>query len=253
VEDPSIFVDAEELSESRYNYGFGGNGSGKFYLGLTPYSKKKGGYNNNQELRFSLGTSFGARRIFNYYQVNNTRIDTFASVSNNNIVYADSSVYNRYLYAEEFYDISLGAAYLFKTDTERRFHFYTGVGFEVGFSIRSSVRLEQYTEESIIYYDPSNPPSDEEPDNFYFGFYDNEPAGTTQTFRTNMEGGLTFLRTYIPFGINFRIARKPQSFFNKVFLFSEVGPGLEFQFVANEGTYVNPYVGVAMLGFTYRW
>jgi hypothetical protein len=62
-----------------------------------------------------------------------------------------------------------------------------------------------------------------------------------------------FLRPYIPLGINFRITNRTQSFFNQVYLFTEINPGIEFQFVGNEKTYFNPYFGVAMLGFTYRW
>jgi hypothetical protein len=62
-----------------------------------------------------------------------------------------------------------------------------------------------------------------------------------------------FIRSSIPLGVNFRIARKEKSFFNKVYLWGELNPGLEVQIVPDDKTYVNPYFGMAWLGVTYRW
>jgi hypothetical protein len=53
--------------------------------------------------------------------------------------------------------------------------------------------------------------------------------------------------------VNFRIARKEQSFFNNVYLWFEMNPGVEVQMVSNDKTYINPYYGVALLGVSYRW
>jgi hypothetical protein len=68
-----------------------------------------------------------------------------------------------------------------------------------------------------------------------------------------MKGTTHFMRASVPLGVNFRIARKAQSFFNNVYLWLEMNPGVEFQIVANDKTYINPYFGFAMLGITYRW
>jgi hypothetical protein len=250
VEDPDFFIDPDKYTESKYNYGVGGNGNLKFYLGLTPMNKKTGKYRMNQELRINLGFSFGARRTFSYINRDTYMVDSFTS-STGQTVYADSSIFTRMTYAESYYGIDMGFSYLFKTNPERRFHFHTGFGLDYGFALRSFVNIQQYTEEGYYYYNEYDKPELEEPD--YDWMSKDDDSGLTTRSTTNMKGNLMFLRPYIPLGINFRIANKTQSFFNQVYLFTEINPGIEFQFVGKEKTYFNPYFGVAVLGFTYRW
>ena len=252
VNNPELFIDPAEFNNSRYNIGFGGNVSPKIYLGLTPYSKKKGEYRYDRELRFSIGSGAGVRRTFNYYSYDNFTIDTLQSVNGNNVVYADSSIYNRYIYQETFNEFNLGVSYLFKTPFERRFQFHAGAGVEYAYAYRAYVRVENLNEKSVFYYEPNNKPVFDEPE-YGWDFYNDEFDGTTQVENTNMSGAMHFVRSTFPLGVNFRIARKPESFFNKVYLWTEMSPGVEVQMVANDKTYVNPYFGVAWIGFTYRW
>lgn len=254
VVDPSYFIDSDQYNSSSYNYGFGGNVSPKIYLGLTPYSKKKGEYSYDREIRFSVGSSAGIRRNFNYYQYDNFTIDTLVSPASGNVVYADSSIYNRYIYSESFYDFNFGISFLFKTDVKRRVHFIAGVGLEYAYAYRSFVKVENYNEKSVYYYDPNNKPEFGEYENgLEYYNYKNDFDGTTSSDNTNLSGSLQFARILLPFGVNFRITNKTQSFFNKVYLFGEMSPGIEFQLVSNDKTYVNPYFGLAMFGFSYRW
>jgi len=254
VNDPDLFIDASEFQSSQFNYGFGGNVNPKFYIGLSPYSKKKGEYRKDRELRFSFGSSSGIRKNFNYFRYDNFVIDTFESANSGGVVYADSSIFNRYIYSESFYDINFGVSFLFKTPVERRFHFSAGAGIEYGIAIRSFVKVENYNERAIYYYNENNKPVFDEP---YYGIenynYKNEFDGTYTTENTNIKGSLQFFRTFIPLGINFRISNKTNSFFNKVYLFGEMSPGIEIQLVSNDKTYVNPYFGIALFGFSYRW
>ncbi len=254
VVDPSYFINADDYKTSSYNFGFGGNVNPKIYLGLTPYSKKKGEYRYDRELRISVGSSAGIRRNFNYYQYDNFTIDTLISPSTGNVAYVDSSKYNRYVYSENFFDFNFGISFLFKTDLKRRVHFSVGAGFEYAYAFRSYVSIENYNENSVYYYDPNNKPEFDEFENGYeFYDYKNGFEGTTSNNSTNLSGSLQFARILLPFGVNFRISNKTQSFFNKVYLFSEMSPGIEFQIVGNDKTYTNPYFGIAMLGFSYRW
>jgi hypothetical protein len=250
---PDLFIDPDEYNVSQYNFGFGGNVSPKVYLGLTPYSKKKGEYNYNQELRFSIGTGAGIRRMFNYYRYDNFRIDTLQSINNDNQVYADSSIYDRYIYQETFNEFNFGVSYLWKTPFERRFQFQAGAGLEYAYAFRSYVRVENLNEKKVYYYDPNDPPVFDEPDYVWANYGDDDFEGTTTTQNTNLSGSMHFVRATIPLGVNFRIARKEQSFFNKAYLWAEMNPGVEWQMVANDKTYVNPYFGIAWIGFTYRW
>ena len=251
VEDPGLFVDIDKWNESKYNFGAGGNGDLQFYLGLTPYCKKKGKYMNNRELRLNLGFSFGARRSFSYYNRKTFTHETYTS-GGGTMLYADSSYFTRMSYVESYYGIGFGAAYLFKTNPERRFHFYTGAGFEYTLALRSFVNIGKYTEDDLYYYTEGNKPDLDEPDYAISGYW-NETDGESNYTKTNMNGNIMFLRPYIPLGVNFRISNRTQSFFNHVYLFTEMKPGIEFQIVGNEETYINPYIGTAMLGFTYRW
>ncbi|MBN1792050.1 MAG: hypothetical protein JW830_16250 [Bacteroidales bacterium] len=250
VEDPELFYGLEKYTESKYNYGAGGNANLLFNIGLTPYSNKKGEYRNDREFRITMGFSFGARRTFSYINRNTYQFDTYQSTAGN-ILYADSTIFTRMTYVESYYGIGMGVSYLFKTAPERRFHFYTGGGLDYGLALRSFVNVKNYTESSLYYYTEGNKPEFDEPE--FQWMKKDDDKGTTTTTQTNMKSNGMFLRPYIPLGVNFRISNRTQSFFKQVYLFTEINPGIEFQIVPNEETYINPYFGVAMLGFTYRW
>ncbi|MCB2201259.1 hypothetical protein KQH26_00675 [bacterium] len=254
VNNPDLFIDASDFQSSRYNYGFGGNINPKVYIGITPYSNKKGAYRYDRELRFSFGSGAGIRKNFNYYKYDSFIVDTFQSINNENVVYSDSNIYNRFVYMESYYDINFGVSFLFKTPVERRFHFSTGAGLEYGIALRSYVKIDHYMDHSIYYYNANNKPVFDEPDNnyeFYNYSYDFEGSYTTES--TNIKGTMQFVRAYLPLGIHFRISNKTESFFNQVYLYGEMSPGIEFQIVGNDKTYVNPYFGMALFGFSYRW
>ena len=251
VNDPDYFIDPSEYKASQYNFGAGGNVNPKIYLGFTPYSKKKGEYRYDRELRLSVGMGAGIRRSFNYYRYDNFAVDTFQSVNNSDVMYSDSSIYDNYKYSEVFNDFNVGLTFLFKTNVERRAHFSAGVGLEYAFAFRSYVRIDNYNEKSIYYYNEYNKPTFDEPDFYTYG--SNKEDGTTTVNNTNLSNSLHFVRMMLPLSINFRITNKTESFFNKVYLFAEMSPGVELQIVANDKTYVNPYFGFAMFGFSYRW
>lgn len=255
VNDPSLFIDASDYQYSRYNYGFGGNVNPKVSIGLSIFNKARGEYRNDRELRFSVGSGSGMRRNFNYYHYKNFVNDTFESANTGNVTYSDSVIFNRYIYSENYFDVNFGVSFLFKTPVERRFHFSAGAGIEYGIAIRSFVKVENYNDQFVYFYDNSNKPVFDEPDYEYNTFkYEDDLDGVVYTFEnTNMKGNMQFFRTYLPLGINFRVSNNTNSFFNKVYLFGEMSPGIELQMVSNDKTYVNPYFGFVMLGFSYRW
>ena len=254
VNNPDLFIEVSNYQYSSYNYGFGGNIHPKVSIGLSIFNKKKGEYRNDRELRFSVGSSSGIRRNFNYYNYNSFVIDTFESANTDNVNYGDSVIFNRYIYSESFYDINFGVSFLFKTPIERRFHFSAGAGIEYGIAIRSFVKVENYNDQFVYYYDKGNKAVFDEPDYEYnIHNYKDDFEGVYTTENTNMKGNMQFFRTYLPLGINFRVSNNTSSFFNKVYLYGEMSPGIEIQMVSNDKAYVNPYFGFAMLGFSYRW
>lgn len=265
VENPDLFVDITGMenqgssgswgysgmgmgSGMYYTSGGSGNGNVLFNLGLTPYSKKLGKYRENRELRFSVGGSIGSRNNFYYYDHNSFVIDTFQSVSGSNIVYADSVINKHYGYTLEFSEINFGASYLFKTDVKRTVSFYAGVGANYGIALRSTVSFNEDAFRYVDYYNEFQQPSDDE-----FHYAGDNYSSSYSGSSTNLTSPMQFARVFIPFGLNINLSKKPDSFFSHVSLYTELNPGVEFQFLSSEKTYANPYMGVALIGVRYRW
>jgi hypothetical protein len=217
-------------------------------LGLTPYSKKLGKYNDKRELRLSLGANFGSRNSFTYYDHNTFVIDTFQSATTGEVIYADSSIRKYYFYALDFTEINFGASYLFKTDVNRTFHFYAGIGANYGITLREEVNMDENAYRSVYYYNQFNKPSEDD-----YVAYGDQADFTANSFSTGLTGPMHFVRAYIPLGVSLRLSKKPASFFNDVNLYSEWNPGIELQMLSGEETYANPYVGFAFIGVRYRW
>lgn len=266
VRNPSLFVDVSGFTNNsayfgRYGFnggyfysGYGGgsgNGSVVFNLGLTPYSKKLGKYRENRELRISVGSNFGTRNTFDFYDNNTFRIDTFQSINGNGIVYADSAIYSNYVYSLNFTSLNFGVSYLFKTDMKRRVHFYAGGGVNYGIALNSTVNVSENIYKSVIYYNQFENPS--ENNNYYFYDGNNNGSFTYNNSSTSLIKPMQFVRFYIPVGLSLRLSNKETSFFNHVNLYTEMNPGVELQIVGFDKTYANPYFGVAFIGFNYRW
>lgn len=264
AEDPGIFVDISDMKDNGGSWGYsgmypmegfyysgGGSGNGNLLvnLGLTPYSKKLGKYRENRELRLSLGGSFGTRNNFFYYDNNFTPVDTFQSVSGGGYVFADSLVSRHYNYTLNFTEVNFGLSYLFKTDVNRVVHFYAGAGLNYGITLNATVDLNEDSYRSLYYYNENNKPSDD--DSFYY--YGEDYESSFNSTKTKLTGPMMFARVYIPMGVSIRLSKKPTSFFNHVNLYAELDPGVEFQFLAGEKTYANPYVGVGLIGVRYNW
>ena len=264
VEDPSLFIDItgyskedRDWSSNGMQYGPGGisymgtfSGSMAVNLGLTPYSKKLGKYNENREFRFSLTSNIGVRNTFNYYDNYTFVIDTFQSVNGNGTVYADSSIFKNYYYELNFTEVNFGMSYLFKTDINRRVHFYTGAGFNYGITLKSTVNVSEYINRSVYYYNQYNKPTEEE--SGIYGFVDNNHY-SDKYYDTKLKNPMQFVRVYIPFGLSLRLSKKEASFFNHANLYTEFNPGIEFQIIGSGTSYVNPYFGFAFIGFNYHW
>lgn len=264
VENPDLFVDITGFDNNgssgwgyngsypfsdMYYSGGSGNGNLLFNLGLTPYSKKLEKYRENRELRFSVGGSLGTRNNFYYTDNNSFVIDTFQSVSGGGMVYADSVITNYYSYSLEFTEINFGFSYLFKTDVNRRVHFYTGIGANYGISLRSSVDFYQDNYRSVYYYNEYDKPSEDE--SYYYYTEDYSHSYFSQT--TNLLNPMQTVRVFIPLGLSLNLSKKPASFFSHVDLYTDLNPGVEFQILSSEKTYANAYIGVGFIGFRYKW
>jgi len=176
-------------------------------------------------------------------------IDTFQSVNGSGMVYADSVITKYYSYSLDFSEVNFGFSYLFKTDVNRKVHFYAGVGANYGIALRSSVSVFEDTYRSVNYYNEYEKPSEDE--TYYY--YDDNYSYSHSSSTTNLQNPMQFVRVYIPFGLSLNLCKKPESFFHHVDLYTELNPGVEIQILSSDKTYANPYFGVAFIGFRYKW
>ena len=249
VDDDELFVDPS-LYKQGNSFGGAASFSMQFNLGITPFSKKKNELRTNREWRVGLITNLGNRRNFDYYSENSFTFDTLQSNNGYNDVYADSVYQENYFYNEQIFDVSLNVAYLINTGTQRRTYFYTGVGAHLGIAVKSETKIYTYDNEEVIYYDQGNKPSEQE--NWYWSYWNKENSGEYETRTANINSGIYFARAYIPLGFNFKISKRNQ-FWKHMNLYTELNPGVEFQIVSGDKTYVNPFFGLAWIGVSYKW
>jgi hypothetical protein len=240
--DQSQFITNPEDYTLEFFSGGGGSFAPSISIGLSPYSKKRGKYNHNQELRLKLGGGFGLRRSFVYSNEVKTPYDTLTSSAGNPDLFLDSVYFHNPSYAESIYELNIGATYLFKTNTAKRWHFYTGFGAEYGIAFQSYASI--INNEGYYFTNGANSPNTSE---FYAFSNDNE----TQSYRSQLNTNSHFLRFYVPLGINFRIANKNE-FWRHFNLYAQGSGGMELQFVSNGGdTYVNTFGAFAFFGVRY--
>lgn len=262
-ENPNLFIDITGYDKADYawfsggfvlNSGYSavgsGNGNLTINLGLTPYCKKKGKYMDNRELRISVGGNIGSRNSFYYSDLQTFVIDTFQAVNGTEIIYADSAIRKDYTYRLDYTDLSFGLSYLFKTDVQRRVHFYTGIGVNYGIALNSTVQVDEEIYRSVYYYNEYDKPSEDDVD---FLLMSNGDGHTYKLDETNLVKNMQFVRAFIPLSVNLRLSKKPVSFFSHVDLYTEVSPGIEFQILSPDKTCINPYFGVGFIGFRYKW
>lgn len=266
VQNPSLFVDVSGFTNNSSYYGYGyyggymynsygsgsGNGSAVFNLGLTPYSKKLGEYRENRELRISVGSNWGTRNTFSFYDNYTVRVDTFQSVNGNGVVYGDSLISSNYYYTLNFASVNFGVSYLFKTNMKRQVHFYAGAGVNYGITLNSTVNVDVNTFKSVVYYNENENPPGEDGDYYYYSG-DGDGSYSYKSNATSLIKPMQFVRFYIPVGISLKLSKKETSFFNHVDLYTEMNPGVELQIIGFDKTYANPYFGIAFIGFNYHW
>ncbi len=253
VENPELFVDPADFNQGQYFSNARGNGSFRINIGITPYAKKKSAYRANRELRFGVGGDFGSRGYYDFYKTESVSIDTFQSVNGKPDIYADSIHNTGYTYNQNFFSLNFNISYLFKTDVQKRFFLYTGIGAEYGISLQSYVSVNNQESNTYYFYSSDNKPADDSeyyPGNPYNAYGGGFISGSSQN--TDMINATHFIRATIPMGVNFRFSNN-NSFFKHLNIYTELNPGVEFQIVVNDKTYVNPYLGVALVGLSYKW
>lgn len=247
VDDPDLFVNPDDFSNSYYFQDVEDAISTKVQIGITPFNKKLGELNDNQELRIGIGMNSGSRRSFSFHNTETIVVDTFYSTNGNPDIYKEQKNSIDYFYSEEYTELNFNIAYLFKTDTQKRLHLYFGFGAEYGFTLQSFVEVFQIESSWINYQTPDH--------NSNSHFYQSNSSGREfngKEDRTNISSTTHYVRVYIPLGINFRFSNN-NSFFKHLNIYSELNPGVEIQMAPKNNIYTNPYLGFAFIGLKYTF
>ena len=212
-------------------------------MGLNPYSKKLGAYNLKQEM--TIGLFYSGSDLENTWSVKyaSTPGDTFLI---NTIKYQTDSVTRvKYSLNEKANVMGARVEYLFKTDPEKRFSVFTGVGLDFAYAITAQIR-ESYTTEHAVVLNFYNP------EDIYEGFEHGSFYGKDETKKTSIKADPTFFTgVSVPFGINMRLCKKKE-IWNQMNLFLKGDFGLEAEIVANHQPHFNPFIGTA-IGFRFNF
>jgi len=168
----------------------------------------------NQRLRVGFNYLTGNGLSSAYYLYTKGRYDTLTSTKTGAEIYLDSSNSKYYNFNYTYQQIRLDASYLFSTDKEARFSWYTGVGLSMGVSLSSQTNIH-YSEYTRIY-------SVDNDDVRYNEFPDNENTSKSESFRNKTNFGVA---GYMPLGVDFTIGKK-REFWKRTHLFYEVRLGV---------------------------
>jgi hypothetical protein len=199
----------------------------------------------NRELLVGISYISGNRNATDFYKDKVKHIDTL--LVEEYTFYVDSNYFSSYSFAEHTKEVGFDVSYLFRSDQSRRFSVFAGIGLYAGFTIYSDVSVS-YTHDSIrsIY---TNQPIDQY-SSYYYGngwnYYNNLIEKSVKT-----DPSILF-RGYIPIGINWNLSKKNEFWKHINFVF-QGSFGLDYRYITNDKGYLNPYLGLTMLGLRYTF
>jgi len=212
-------------------------------MGLNPWSKKLVDYDKKRELTIGLFYSGSNLEDRFHEEFASTPGDTF---SFNTVKYQTDTIArirNSFVIKANVLGASVG--YLFKTDPEKRFSLFTGVGIDFAYAITARI-YERYTKDSavILSFNGTNNDfiSDQEFDHGNF-------LGSEENKSDIKAEPTMFSSIYVPFGINFRLCKK-KDIWNQMNLFMKGNLGMEAEIVVGGKSHFNPFMGCA-IGFKF--
>ncbi len=192
-------------------------------VGLSPYCKNLGDYNRKQEFRIALSYTHGIRNLTNYSETFPYAGETF--ISPNAVIISDTLKTKSISTAERLTEIGVDISYIFRTNQDKIVSLFTGVGINTGYAITSDL-LTNISYKARIVYNIGGEKIDNGENTSK-----KEPESTLGSVDPSI-----LIRPYIPFGINFRLAKK-HKFFSKMNLYIQGQGGMEYQQLLNGSDY----------------
>ncbi|MES2798696.1 MAG: hypothetical protein V4638_01650 [Bacteroidota bacterium] len=218
---------------------------------FTGFSQSGYGYlNSSQLLAASLGLSFKnlpymtLRLGLNYSDRNSFygslsksetgRYDTLTSSATGQQYFQDTTRFSMAYFNHSSQIISFDASILFRTNPEKRWSIYGGVGYTagIGFNSFSSIGYSEYTYGQ----------------NYGYGGESPNAVSINETFKNKSYFTHTI---YLPMGVDFRIGKK-REFWNRLHLFYEIKPSITFNHIPELGTSTHLGIGHG-LGIRVKW
>jgi hypothetical protein len=212
-----------DMSQKHNKGGFGSMGSFlnvsqiNLGVGFNPYCKKLGDYNKKQEFRVALSYTNGTRSL-----TDDSETIPYAGVSyvsTSGVIYSDTAKTTRTTTSEKLIELGVDLSYIFRTNQEKMVSLFTGVGLNTGYALISDLYTNISYSTIINYTINGNVINSDDNNNIS----QKDPKKSLGSVNASI-----LLRPYIPFGINFRLA-KTQKFFSKMNLYIQGQAGAEYQ------------------------
>jgi hypothetical protein len=198
--------------------------------------------NPNRELLIGVDYISGDRRGFKFSNSSRRTIDTLHV--KDYTFYIDSSYYKSLSYTEQVSEVGMNLSYIFKSDPERKFSIFAGIGVNAGYSVYSEFLFSIEEDSSETMYLKNDPDHHS---------YSNDHDNT----RTEKEAYIKsdpcyFLRAYIPFGFSLRFSKK-NVFWKHISLQFQSQLGLEYRNITNDIAFARVYGYTGIVGFKFSF
>lgn len=223
---PQSAILKEDFSKYKHN-GIQNNSSLGYNLSMRlglDFRKRDGsGYRRNPQLQ--IGLSYMTNNPGNYSMnyTEKTRMDTLTSPAFHDVLYVDS-IYFSYVNAEYHSEnVLLDLMLIYRTDSDLRWSFYTGIGVSGGISLNSRTEIYRFDDAySEFNYMGSS-----------FG-YPRRFDSASESFKNDMNVLALF---QIPVGVSLRVARNTK-LWKDLNLFYEVTPAVRYLFIPEAGSFI---------------
>jgi hypothetical protein len=168
----------------------------------------------NWQLRVGFSQSSEYLSNLNLYKWVNKPYDTLTSAQTGQQILVDSVYRTSYHFRHERQMMRVEASLIYRTNPERRWGFYAGIGVSVNLSLNSKTTITEYqdayTEQKTNAY---NTPR-------YFSYISTELNNKTEQFTNKNSVGYSF---FTPLGVDFRVGKK-HPLWSRVHLTYEIRP-----------------------------
>ena len=193
-------------------------------LGLKFADKQRSTYKKNPQLRCGIAYANTGIVGGGYFKEERKPYDTLVSSQSGQATYIDSITTKNVNVNYTSEQLRLDASLIFRTNEEKRWSLYTGIGVSAGWAINAYTNVSYFTIRRTQETNSSNSYSDMGKTDY-----------VSEHFQNKSGGGFS---TYIPLGVDFRIGKK-REFWQHLHLYYEIKPSMNAAIVPELKTFIN--------------